>query len=490
MSVQYHTEKRNQMAIKRIETAAPRMATAEETALQKEYTKKVLAITRGLPAPKACVVTYGCQQNEADSERIAGALCAMGYEKTEAPEEADIIIVNTCAVRDHAEKKALSITGGYKHLKKKNPALIVGVCGCMVSKSDMSERIKKSYPYIDLVFGTESLWRLPELLYRTMSENKRQFFPNLGAPVTMEGTPVLRESGYKAWVSIMYGCNNFCTYCIVPYVRGRERSRLPEDILDEVKGLIAEGYREITLLGQNVNSYGKEFETPCDFAELLSRIASLDGDFLVRFMTSHPKDASKKLIDTMAAYPKIAKHFHLPVQSGSERILAEMNRHYNRETYLSLIRYMREKMPDITISTDIIVGFPGETEADFEDTLSIVREVGYDMMYSFIYSKRTGTPAAEMADQIPEEVTGPRFARLIETQNEISLMKNKPYEEKTVRVLVDGRSKNNPEMFSGRTEGNKIVLFEGDDSMTGTFVNVYIREAQTFALKGEAVANS
>ncbi len=464
------------------------MATAEELSLQKEYTEKVRTMVSTLAAPRACVVTYGCQQNEADSERIQGTLLAMGYEKTDDPAMADIIIVNTCAVRDHAEKKALSITGGYKHLKNKKPSLIIGVCGCMVSKSDMSDKIKKSYPYIDLVFGTENLWRLPELLYRVMTEDKRMFFPNLGEPVVAEGIPVLRESGYKAWVSIMYGCNNFCTYCIVPYVRGRERSRCPEDIIAEIRELVADGYKEITLLGQNVNSYGKEFGDECDFSDLLSRIAEIEGDFLVRFMTSHPKDASRKLIDTMASSEKIAKHFHLPVQSGSDRILREMNRHYDRESYLSLIRYMREKMPEITISTDIIVGFPGETEADFEDTLSIVRAVGYDMMYSFIYSKRTGTPAAEMEDQIPEEVTGPRFSRLIETQNAISLTKNEPYTGKTVRVLVDGRSKNNPEMFSGRTEGNKIVLFEGDDAMTGTFVMVHIREAQTFALKGEVVS--
>ncbi len=476
------------MAImKRIEKAEPRMATPEELENQKLYTEKVRAAVSEMTAPKACVVTYGCQQNEADSERIAGILGEMGYMKTEDVKDADIIIVNTCAVRDHAEKKALSITGGYKHLKQKKPSLIIGVCGCMVSKADMSDKIKKSYPYIDLVFGTENLWKLPEIIHRVMKEDKRMFFPNVGEPIVAEGVPVLRESGYKAWVSIMYGCNNFCTYCIVPYVRGRERSRRPEDILAEVRGLVADGYKEITLLGQNVNSYGKEFGDECDFATLLSRICEIEGDFLVRFMTSHPKDASKKLIDVMAANDKIAKHFHLPVQSGSNRILKEMNRHYDREAYLALIRYMREKMPDICISTDIIVGFPGETDADFEDTLSIVREVGYDMMYSFIYSKRTGTPAAEMEDQIPEEITGERFARLIDTQNAISLTKNEPYAGKTVRVLVDGRSKNNPDKFSGRTEGNKIVLFDGDDSMTGKFVTIHISEAHTFALTGEVV---
>ncbi len=479
------------MAImKRMEKAAPRMAMPEELETQKQYTEKVRHAVEMTDAPKACVVTYGCQQNEADSERIAGILNEMGYEKTEDVKKADIIIVNTCAVRDHAEKKALSITGGYKHLKQKKPSLIIGVCGCMVSKSDMSDKIKESYPYIDLVFGTENLWKLPEMMYRVMKEDKRMFFPNLGEPVVAEGIPVLRESGYKAWVSIMYGCNNFCTYCIVPYVRGRERSRRPEDILAEIRELVHAGYKEITLLGQNVNSYGKEFGTECDFAELLSRICEIEGDFLIRFMTSHPKDASKKLIDVMAANDKIAKHFHLPVQSGSDRILKEMNRHYDRESYLSLIRYMREKMPNVCISTDIIVGFPGETEEDFEDTLSIVKEVGYDMMYSFIYSKRTGTPAAEMENQIPEEITGKRFPRLIEIQNEISLIKNQPYEGQTVRILVDGRSKNNPEKFSGRTEGNKIVLFDGDDSMTGNFVMVHIKEAHTFALMGEVVQSN
>ena len=436
---------------------------------------------------KACVVTYGCQQNEADSERIAGMLQAMGYEKTDKEEDADIIVVNTCAVRDHAEQRALSITGGYKHLKSKNPSLIIGVSGCMVSKKQSVDRIKRSYPYIDFTFGTEKLWQMPEILYGVMSTQKRSFCPNEGKPITMEGIPVLRENPYKAWVSIMYGCNNFCTYCIVPYVRGRERSRRPEDILREVRELVESGCREITLLGQNVNSYGKEFGGECDFADLLSRICEIEGDYIIRFMTSHPKDASRKLIDTMAANPHIARQFHLPVQSGSDRILKAMNRNYTRESYLSLIRYMREKMPDIAISTDIIVGFPGETEEDFEDTLSIVREARYDMMYSFIYSKRGGTPAAEMENQVPADVTGKRFPRLLEVQNEISLERNLVWENQILRVLVDGRSKNNPDKFSGRTDGNKIVLFDADDSYIGKFVNIKITKAQTFALIGEIV---
>ncbi|MBQ2987837.1 MAG: tRNA (N6-isopentenyl adenosine(37)-C2)-methylthiotransferase MiaB [Clostridia bacterium] len=452
-----------------------------------EYTSKIRAIVTAGEVKKACVVTYGCQQNEADSERIAGMLRAMGYEKTDKEENADIIVVNTCAVRDHAEQRALSITGGYKHLKAKKPSLIIGISGCMVSKKESGDRIKRSYPYIDFTFGTEKLWQMPEILYGVISGQKRIFCPNEGKPITMEGIPVLRENPYKAWVSIMYGCNNFCTYCIVPYVRGRERSRRPEDILNEIRGLVADGCREITLLGQNVNSYGKEFGGECDFADLLAKICEIEGDYIVRFMTSHPKDASRKLIDTMAANPKIARQFHLPVQSGSDRILKAMNRNYTRESYLSLIRYMREKMPDIAISTDIIVGFPGETEEDFEETLSIVREARYDMMYSFIYSKRSGTPAAEMADQIPPAVTGARFPRLLEVQNEISLERNLVWENQTLRVLVDGRSKNNPEKFSGRTDGNKIVLFDADDSDIGKFVNIRITKAQTFALIGEIV---
>ena len=465
-----------------------RYATEEETQKQKEYTEKIANMIADGTPKKACVVTYGCQQNEADSERIAGMLHAMGYEKTEKEADADIIIVNTCSVRDHAEQRALSITGGYKHLKAKKPSLIIGISGCMVSKQAQTDKIKHSYPYIDFTFGTEKLWQLPEILYHVMTEEKRIFCPNEGKPITAEGIPVLRENPYKAWVSIMYGCNNFCTYCIVPYVRGRERSRRPEAILAEVRELVADGCREITLLGQNVNSYGKEFGGECDFADLLAKICEIEGDFIVRFMTSHPKDASHKLIDTMAANPKIARQFHLPVQSGSNRILKEMNRIYTRESYLDLIRYMREKMPDIAISTDIIVGFPGETEEDFEDTLSIVKEARYDMMYSFIYSKRSGTPAAEMENQVPEEITGKRFPRLLALQNEISLERNLVWENQVLRVLVDGKSKNNPEKYSGRTDGNKIVLFDADESFVGKFVNIRITKAQTFALLGEIVS--
>ncbi len=450
-----------------------------------DYMKALKEINEGR-ALSACVVTYGCQQNEADSERIAGMLSESGYEIVKDTSLADVIIVNTCAVREHAEERAFSITGGYKHLKEARPWLKIGMCGCMASKADTSEKIKKSYPYIDFVFGTEKLAELPEILYRAISGGKRVFVPNNGDIEIAEGLPVVRESDFRAWVSIMYGCNNFCTYCIVPYVRGRERSRRPEKIIEEVEELAKSGCREITLLGQNVNSYGKEFSDECNFADLLSRICKIDGDFIVRFMTSHPKDASKELIDVMAENPKIAKHFHLPVQSGSDRILKEMNRHYDRETYLSLVEYMRERMPDIAISTDIIVGFPGETEEDFLDTLDLMRKVKYDMIFSFIYSPRTGTPAAKM-EQVDDKIKSERMERLLKLQNELLAEKNLSYVGKTMRVLVEGRSKTNTEKMSARTEGNRIVLFDGDDSLTGNFAYIRITKSAPFALFGEIV---
>lgn len=450
-----------------------------------DYMKALKEINEGR-ALSACVVTYGCQQNEADSERIAGMLSESGYGIVKDTSLADVIIVNTCAVREHAEERAFSITGGYKHLKEARPWLKIGMCGCMASKADTSEKIKKSYPYIDFVFGTEKLAELPEILYRAISGGKRVFVPNNGDIEIAEGLPVVRESDFRAWVSIMYGCNNFCTYCIVPYVRGRERSRRPEKIIEEVEELAKSGCREITLLGQNVNSYGKEFSDECNFADLLSRICKIDGDFIVRFMTSHPKDASKELIDVMAENPKIAKHFHLPVQSGSDRILKEMNRHYDRETYLSLVEYMRERMPDIAISTDIIVGFPGETEEDFLDTLDLMRKVKYDMIFSFIYSPRTGTPAAKM-EQVDDKIKSERMERLLKLQNELLAEKNLSYVGKTMRVLVEGRSKTNTEKMSARTEGNRIVLFDGDDSLTGNFAYIRITKSAPFALFGEIV---
>ena len=435
--------------------------------------------------PAAFVLTFGCQQNEADSEHIAGMCRDMGYTVTDTPEQAALIMVNTCAIREHAEKKALSIVGQYKHLKAKNPSLLIGVCGCMVAQEHRREQLKHSYPYVDFVFGTTVLHQFPALLYDKMQSGRRRFCADVADHVVPENMPVVRESGYRAWVSIMYGCNNFCSYCIVPYVRGRERSRRREEIVAEVKELVNSGYRDITLLGQNVNSYAKGSDWGYDFADLLAALDAIEGDFTLRFMTSHPKDASSHLIDVMARGKHIAHHFHLPMQSGSDAILKKMNRHYDRARYLAIVKELRERIPDITLTSDIIVGFPGESEQDFEDTLDMLRTVRFDMLYSFIYSARKGTTAAEMV-QIPPEVQGARFDRLLALQNEIAAEKNIALVGQTVRVLCDGASKNDENYCSGRTDGNKIVLFHGDaKALTGQFVWVKIDRAEPFALYGE-----
>ena len=463
---------------------------------QNEYRDLVRAIIlaraedRGEPL-KAFVQTFGCQQNEADSEKIAGMCRSMGYEVCYTPEEADIIMVNTCAVREHAEQKALSIVGQYKHLKAAKPDMLIGVCGCMVTQEHRKETIKHSYPYVDFVLGTSSLHRLPELIFTKIQKGKRLYCPEEKEYLVAEGLPIYRESSYRAWVSIMYGCNNFCTYCIVPYVRGRERSRRPEDIIAEVRELVESGYKDITLLGQNVNSYGKDAKSDdgeiYDFADLLRDIDKIDGDYFIRFMTSHPKDASRKLIDVIAESKHIAHQFHLPMQSGSDSILKAMNRHYDREKYLSTVDYLRERVPDVTMSSDIIVGFPGETDEDFEATLEMLQKVQFDMTYSFIYSPRKDTPAAAMECQISDTVKGERMNRLLETQNAIALERNKPLEGRILKVLCDGKSKNNDKVYSGRTEGNKIVLFDGDESDVGKFINIKITRAETFALYGDKI---
>ena len=463
-----------------------------ESEMQKhlEYIKKVRAINAAVGEPKyAYIQTFGCQQNVADSEKIAGMCVSMGYKMCDEPANADIIVVNTCAIREHAEKKALSIIGQYKHLKAKKPSLIIAVCGCMVAQEHRRNDIKFRYPYVDFIFGASSLFRLPQLIVERVEKQKRLYCPEENEYLVAEGIPAERESTFKAWVSVMYGCNNFCTYCIVPYVRGRERSRRPEDIISEVRELVAAGYKDITLLGQNVNSYGKDAKADdgsvYDFADLLSDIDKIEGDYYIRFMTSHPKDASRKLIDVIADSKHIAHQFHLPMQSGSDEILKRMNRHYDTKKYMETVEYMREKIPDVTISSDIIVGFPGETEEDFQGTLDMLSRVKFDMTYSFIYSPRKGTPAAEMENQIDDKVKGERFDRLLALQNEIAYEKNQPLKDKVIKVLCDGRSKNNEGVFSGRSEGNKIVLFEGDDSDTGKFLNLKITRADTFALYGE-----
>ena len=436
---------------------------------------------------KAFVLTFGCQQNEADSEKIAGMAESMGYEIVYDPKDADLIVVNTCAIREHAELKALSTVGQYKHLKAKNPNLLIGVCGCMVTQEHRKDDIKFRYPYVDFVFGTSSLHRLPQLIFDKLGKGKRLYCPEETEYLVAEGLPIRRESDYRAWVSIMYGCNNFCSYCIVPYVRGRERSRRKEDIYKEVKELVNDGYRDITLLGQNVNSYGKDNDDGCDFADLLALLDTIEGDYTLHFMTSHPKDATRKLVDVMAGGKHIAKHFHLPMQSGSDRILKLMNRHYDTARYLDILDYMREKISDLAVTSDIIVGFPGETEEDFEGTLQMLRRVKFDMIYSFIYSPRKGTPAAEMDEQIPEKIKSERFEKLLAVQNEISLESNKAYEGRVVRVLCDGVSKTNQEVYSGRTEQSKIVFFDGCEQDTGRFLDILITRVEAFALYGEKV---
>lgn len=443
---------------------------------------------RGTPA-KAFVETYGCQQNVNDSEILLGMLCEMGFEKTADRESADLILYNTCAVRENAELKVYGNLGALKHLKRKNENLIIGVCGCMMQQEEVKEQVRKKYRHVDMVFGTHSLYRFPEILNEVLISRKRVFDVVNSDGAIAEDMPVKRQGGPCAWVSVMYGCNNFCSYCIVPYVRGRERSRGKEAILSEIRALAKDGVKEITLLGQNVNSYGKDLEDGTDFADLLGEVCTVDGIERIRFMTSHPKDISDKLIDTMASREKICKQLHLPVQAGNNRVLKAMNRRYTKEEYLEKIDKIKAKMPGITLTTDIIVGFPGETTAEFEDTLDVLRRVRYDSIFSFIYSRRPGTPAAKMPDVITEGEKKENFNRMLKLQDAVSREKNLELEGRTVSVLVEGVSKNNGEFLSGRTEGGKIVNFKGPKALAGNFARVKITEAKTWSLMGELINN-
>lgn len=432
----------------------------------------------------AYIATFGCQQNEADSERLMGTAIMLGYEKTYDMQKADLIIFNTCAVREHAELKALSKTGQLKHLKEKNPMLLIGLWGCMVSQQHRKEDIKHKYPYVDFVAGTNMLHRLPEIICDVLVHSRRRYYVDDTPAAIVEGVAVERDSDLKAWLSIMYGCDNFCTYCVVPFVRGRERSRLPCDVISEAKQVIDKGYKEITLLGQNVNSYGKNLppHQRINFAKLLDNICSLDGEFWVRFMTSHPKDASDELIEIMAQNPKAAKHFHLPMQAGSNQILSQMNRRYTRESFLELAAKIKEKMPGITLTTDIICGFPGETDKDFCDTLDMVEKIEFDSIYSFIYSPRVGTKAAQMEDLIPHEEKTKRFAALAELQGKISDKINNSYVGKTITVLVDSHCDKQSGIVTARSEGNKIIRIETDKEIYGRFVKVKIERAESRGL--------
>ena len=433
--------------------------------------------------PTAFVDTYGCQQNEADSERIRGMLEQCGYTMQDSEEGADVIVINTYAVREHAEQRVLGNVGALVHTKRRHPGQKIFLCGCMMGEPAVAEKIRKSYVHVDGVFSTHHLWEFPSLLYRVLDTGKRVFATEDEAGSIAEGLPVVRSSAFKAWVSIMYGCNNFCTYCIVPYVRGRERSRKPEDVIAEVKELVESGCRDITLLGQNVNSYGKDLDCGVDFADLLAELAQLPGEFLLRFMTSHPKDATKKLFDTMAKYPKIARHIHLPFQAGNDRVLKEMNRRYTAAQYLELVEYARSVMPDIVLTSDVIVGFPGETDEEFEDTLKLVEQVRYDALFTFIYSPRTGTPAAEMPDPATRQEKLARFDRLCAAQNRISEEKHREYVGKTVRVLVDGIDDG---VLTARTGGNRLVRLEnGTEDLIGQYADATITGANTWSLLGK-----
>ena len=438
--------------------------------------------------PLALVDTYGCQQNEADSEQIRGMLREMGYAFTEDTSVADVIVINTCAIREHAELRVLGNVGALTHTKRRKPNQVICLCGCSMQEPHMAEKIRKSFRHVDLVFGPHALWRFPELLQQVLLKKERVFDTEQSDGRIAEGLPVVRRGKIKAWVSIMYGCNNFCTYCIVPYVRGRERSREPEQILEEVRSLVAEGYKDITLLGQNVNSYGKDLDSNVDFADLLAQINDIPGDFLVRFMTSHPRDASQKLFETMARCDKVAPQLHLPVQSGSSRVLKAMNRHYDREIYLDEVRRLKALIPDIVLTSDIIVGFPGETEEEFEETLSLLEEVRFDSLFTFIFSPRVGTPAAKMDDPVPMTEKKKWFQRLLDTQNRISVEKHKEYIGRILPVLVE---EENPadavNNLNCRTDGWRLVHVPGDVSLLGQRKKVKITDCSTWSLFGEFV---
>lgn len=445
---------------------------------------KALLAKRYDRQPKAMVVTYGCQQNVSDSERLKGLMELCGYGFTEDPEDADLILYNTCAVRGHAEDRVYGNVGAMKHYKRRRPEMILAVCGCMAQQESVSERFRKSYRHVDMVFGTQVQHRLPEFIYRVLS-GERVFETPLDNTDIVEDVPVRRDGNVRGWLPVMYGCNNFCTYCIVPYVRGRERSRDPEEVVKEAREMVAAGFKEITLLGQNVNSYGKGEEHGVDFAELLRRINAIEGDFRIKFMTSHPKDCTPRLLDAMRDCEKVARHLHLPFQSGSDRILKQMNRRYDRAGYLSLISAARERMPDIALTSDIIVGFPGETYEDFCETLSLVKEVKFASLFTFIYSPREGTPAAVMDDPISREEKGKWFTELLKVQEKINAEVLRGMIGKEYRVLCEGEGLQSGTL-TGHTDGGVTVEFDGDISLTNKLITVRV-VSYDGVLRGEII---
>ena len=460
----------------------------EQTLRQRDFERKIreLHAQRG-KSVRALVDTFGCQQNVADSQHIMGMLEAMGCTFVTAPEDADIVVLNTCAIRDHAEKRVYGTLGALTHTKKANPEQLICLCGCMAQRPEVAEKVRQSYRHVDLVFGPQALWKFPELLYQVYTRRGRVFSVEEEHGAIAEGMPVVREGRTRAWVSIMYGCNNFCSYCIVPYVRGRERSREPARIIEEVRQLAAEGYKEITLLGQNVNSYGKDLDTPWDFADLLSELDKLEGDYLLRFMSSQPKDASYKLFDTMARCKHVARQLHLPVQSGCDRVLRAMNRPYDRAKYLDLITYARKVMPDLVLTSDVIIGFPGETEAEAMETVALVEQVRFDALFTFIFSPRPGTPAAKLDDPVPRAEKQVWFDRLCDAQNKISEEIHAQYVGRTLRCLIDGQSDDSRWPLTARTAGGRLVHLVGDASAIGNYHDVIITDSNTWALFGEMV---
>ena len=465
-----------------------RTVTAEELEMQEPYKEKVRAYYEQKSpsaAPLAYVRTFGCQQNVSDSEHMKGLLAQMGFAFTETPEDADFILFNTCAVREHASDRVFGNVGALKSLKARRPDLLIALCGCMVQQEHVAQKFKESYPFVGLVFGTHVIHQLPQLMWEALSSRRQVSVTPQEDGVIAEGIPVCRDGTFKAWLPIMYGCNNFCTYCIVPYVRGRERSRDPEAILAEARELVAAGYEDITLLGQNVNSYGKGEPHGVTFAELLRRINAIPGDFTIRFMTSHPKDATHELFDTIAACEKVSHHFHLPFQSGSDRILKEMNRHYDRAQYLELVSYARSVIPDISFTSDVIVGFPGETREDFEDTLSLVKEVGFTSLFTFIYSPRKGTPAAVMPDPLPAETKTKWLQELTALQETISGERLQKLVGTTQRALLETVADG---YLEARLPDNSVVRVAGDAGLIGRHAAVRINDARSWIMTGEILS--
>lgn len=449
---------------------------------------QIMDIRKRGEVPLAYIRTYGCQQNVADSEQIKGLLAEMGYGFTDTPDNADFILFNTCAVREHAEDRVFGNVGALKSLKRRNPSILIALCGCMMEQEHIANRIYKSFPFVGLVFGTNYIHELPKMLYNCLVDGKRLVVRGNKDTTVYEGIPTRRDGTFKGWLPVMYGCDNFCTYCIVPYVRGRERSRSPQNVINDAKSLINAGYKDITLLGQNVNSYGKGLaeNKKITFAQLISEIDKIEGDYWLRFMTSHPKDCSKELIDTIANSEHISTHLHLPFQSGSDRILKQMNRHYDRKKYLEIVQYAKERIPNLSLTSDIIVGFPGETYEDFKETLSLIKEVKFTSLFTFIYSPREGTPAAKMPDPISYEEKNKWFQELLALQETISAERCSSMVGSKQKVLVESMS-NKENILQTRTSSNIVVEVPGDESLIGTFKNVEITDARNWILKGKFI---